>query len=488
MEQKLQHSAPTFSLDYVAEKTPALFHNSSAFIRGLKGPIGSGKSVACCMEIFTRATQQAKGKDGVRRSRWAIIRNTAPELETTTIKTWLDWFPEEVFGKMNRKPPMTHRVKIHDVDLEVIFLALDRVDDAKKLLSLELTGAWVNEAREILKAVIDAATGRVGRYPSAKSKPLDHVGPWPTWYGMIMDTNPPDDSHWWYKAAEESRVEEDVPESERWEFWDQPSGLSPDAENIQNLPEGYYRKQMRNKTKEWIDVYVNGKYGFIRDGQAVYGKNYIDEMHSKANLKVNPLAQLIVGVDFGNTPAATFGQVDQLTRWSVFEEMVTPEDESLFIPQFAKMLKMHISKYYPGMDVVFYGDPSGAFRDQQGKTAFDLCKAEGIIIRPAPTNKLKPRIESVVAPLIRMVSGGPGIVIDRKKCALLRRGFNGGYHYRRLNTGGEAKYTPEPEKNRFSHVQDALQYMLCGGGEYRRLMVNSGNKQKTHISKGFSVW
>ena len=105
----------TFDLDYTAETTPALFHKSNDFVRGILGPIGSGKSVAMCVEMFIRATQQAKSKDGVRRTRWIVIRNTAPELETTTIKTWLDWFPESVFGRMNRKPPITHKVKIHDV-------------------------------------------------------------------------------------------------------------------------------------------------------------------------------------------------------------------------------------------------------------------------------------------------------------------------------------------------------------------------------------
>ena len=50
--------------------------------------------------------------------------------------------------------------------MEVIFLALDDPKDVRKLLSLELTGAWVNECRELPKAVIDGLTHRVGRYPT----------------------------------------------------------------------------------------------------------------------------------------------------------------------------------------------------------------------------------------------------------------------------------------------------------------------------------
>lgn len=36
------------------------FLKSNDFFRGLRGPVGSGKSVACCIEIFRRALQQKK--------------------------------------------------------------------------------------------------------------------------------------------------------------------------------------------------------------------------------------------------------------------------------------------------------------------------------------------------------------------------------------------------------------------------------------------
>ena len=141
------------------------FMKDETFFRGIRGPVGSGKSVGCCVEVFRRALQQKKAPDGIRKSRWAIIRNTNPQLRTTTIKTWLDWFPETDWGKFTWSVPYTHHIKKGDIDLEVIFLALDRPEDVKKLLSLELTGIWINEAREIPKSIIDACTMRVGRYP-----------------------------------------------------------------------------------------------------------------------------------------------------------------------------------------------------------------------------------------------------------------------------------------------------------------------------------
>jgi hypothetical protein len=79
---------------YNPSPTLARFHASPALVRGVRGPIGSGKSVGCCWEIWTRALEQRKSPDGIRRSRWLVTRNTYGELTSTTIKTWLDWFPE----------------------------------------------------------------------------------------------------------------------------------------------------------------------------------------------------------------------------------------------------------------------------------------------------------------------------------------------------------------------------------------------------------
>ena len=95
-----------------------------------------------------------------------------------------------------------------DLDLEVIFLALDRPEDVKKLLSLELTGIWVNEAREIPKSIIDACTMRVGRFPSMKDGGC-------TWTGMLSaDTNAPEEDHWWPIMAGEVPVPDHIQHEE----------------------------------------------------------------------------------------------------------------------------------------------------------------------------------------------------------------------------------------------------------------------------------
>ena len=66
-----------FDPDYTPDGgTLSAFMHSKAFARFLIGPFGSGKSVVCCMETIRRAKQQAPGPDGIRRTRWLVVRSS----------------------------------------------------------------------------------------------------------------------------------------------------------------------------------------------------------------------------------------------------------------------------------------------------------------------------------------------------------------------------------------------------------------------------
>jgi hypothetical protein len=173
---------PSLNLDFSRSPVVWKFLHDPGFVRGLMGPVGSGKSYACAAEIMLKAVQQKPSpRDGIRYSRFVVVRNTYPELRTTTIKTWQELFPEDIWGSMRWQPPITHHLKLPSrgdapgIDCEVIFMALSTPQDVRKLLSLELTGAWCNEARELPKAVIDGLTHRVGRYPTKERWRADLV-------------------------------------------------------------------------------------------------------------------------------------------------------------------------------------------------------------------------------------------------------------------------------------------------------------------------
>lgn len=406
---------------------------------------------------------QKPGPDGVRHSRWAIIRNSYPELKSTTLKSWNEWAPTS-YGKLNLDNPFIHHVKIGDLDMEVFFLALDSPEDARKLLSLELTGAFINEAREVNKQILDALTGRVGRYPSKKDGGA-------TWSGVIMDTNPPNQMSWWYKCAEEG-----TPEG--WEFFQQSGGLSPTAENLANLPEKYYERLVAGKDSDWVNVYVNANYGFLTEGKAVFPQ-YRDAVHCAENpiVPVETLG-LLLGVDFGLTPACVIAQKTIDGRWMIIDELVT---DNTGIKRFAELLSGYVAEKYPNHNVLgAWGDPAGSQRaTTDEETALEVMNnVTSWNWRPAPgDNTLTERLESVRGCLNRLVDGKPGIVVS-PKCHTLRKGFVSGYHYKLAKAGNGAVVHETPNKNEYSHVHDALQYLLLGGGEFDLVLNRMPDRRK----------
>lgn len=446
------------------------FMLSDAFFRGLMGPFGSGKSTVCIMEILRRAQQQAPAADGIRYSRWAVIRNTYPELRTTSMKSWHQWVPQHIGRWVDTGPP-THHIKEAELDLEVIFVSLDRPQDVAKLLGMELTGAWVDEAREVPKAVIDGLTGRVGRYPSG-------VNGGCTWSGIICSTNPPDNDHWWYKQAEEVKPE-------GWRFFRQPSGMAENAENLDwlnqtpsslTLPEGdptrreagrtYYKRQLAGKDEDWCKVYVHGEYGFVRDGKPVYPE-YRDGVHCK-EFALHHGWPIYVGIDFGLTPAATFAQRSPMGGWRVHSELVT---EDMGAKRFAELMRQVMHERYAGFHFAsITGDPAGDSRAQTDETTpFQILRAAGVEASPAPTNDFIKRRESVAACLGRLIDGEPGMIIH-PQCNNLRKAMAGGYNYKRLQVTGEERYRDVPDKGMYSHVAESLQYLCVGAGEARTLV------------------
>jgi hypothetical protein len=284
------------------------------------------------MKLFLMALEQPL-TNNIQDSRWIITRNTYGELKSTTIKTWLDWFPEGPGGinTMRWDAPITSLIQFPLPDgnqfrMENIFIALDKPDDLGKLRSIEATGGWMNEAVLQPKEVLDMMTQRIARYPSMKN------GPGPLNPCVIMDTNPPDDDHWYYKLAEEQ-----TPKG--WRFFKQPGGLiisgydadekpilapNPDAENVLNLHGGwdYYLKQAAGKDENWIKVFLCALYGTTMAGKPVYPE-WKDTYHvAKQEMKPIPGLRLKLGWDFGLTPACIIGQVTPKGQLIIIKELV----------------------------------------------------------------------------------------------------------------------------------------------------------------------
>lgn len=477
------------NIRYVAEPTARKFHRSKAFVRGIMGPIGSGKSVACIMEIFRLCRTAKPGNDGVRRSRWAIIRNTYPELKSTTIKTWEQWIPAEV-GKIRWDSPITCFLRFEDVEAEVIFLALDQPKDVRKLLSLELTGAFINEAREISYEVVRAVISRLGRYPSKAMGGFD-------WSGLIMDTNPPGDDHWWYRCAEVER-------NQGWEFWRQPGALvelpdgsyapNPAAENVKNHTLGYeyWVRQVPGAAKAWVKTMLCGQYGTVMDGKPIF-TDYRDDLHCADKvLEWNPQLPIYLGFDYGRTPACAILQVTPKGQVRWLDEVLVDADgegNGMGIRTFMREVVMpHMRNHYPGATIVAYGDPAGASMQQGDEVScMDIQLEEGMVVMPAPgSNDPLLRVDAVAKHMKLLIDGEPGFLIS-PKCVVGRKALNGGYRVKRLQTSGEARYADRPEKNRFSHIAEALEYGCLGINEHTGMVdIKSAKPLKKRNSRGWT--
>lgn len=480
------------------------FFLSNANVRGIRGPVGSGKSAACCIEIMRRAKEQRPGRDGIRRSRWAIIRNTYAELRTTTMATWLSWFPESHFGPVvMNPPPYLHHIRKGDVDLEVYFIALDSPEDVKKLLSLELTGGWINEAREVSKAIVDALTSRIRRYPAVKDGGSN-------FFGVIMDTNAPDVEHWWPVMAGESPVPEHLSAADRllmlkpqgWEFFTQPGAMlpvrdlagaisgftmNPLAENLHNLDVEYYPAMLAGKRLDWVLVYVCNELGQVMDGKPVISQFQRERHVAPALITAVPGVIIVGGIDFGLTPAAVFKQ--QIGgRWRTIGEIVTKNSG---VSRFAPLFKAYCIQQFPDHNPEQYllgGDPAGDSRAQTDEqTPFQMLRKHGIQARATHTNDVSIRLDAQQDPLMRVIDGQPGHIVS-PNCTHLIAAYAGGYEYRRVGKSGD-KFEDVPNKNMHSHIADADQYAFLIGGEGKRMTIgNSTETRPVQSRPAYQPW
>jgi len=431
------------NIDYTPTPVCAKFMNSHAKMRVLMGPVGSGKSVTSSFEVIRRAGEQQPNADGIRKTRAAVVRETARQLADTTIKTFLDWFPPGVCGRYMRTTK-TYFFKVGDVECEIMFRALDDADDVANLNSLELTFAWFNECRDIHPDIIDAMSKRIGRYPSKRD-----TGP--SWFGMWGDTNPPTMDTWWYYQMEGLDPKDGVSANDNgWEVFKQPSGRSPTAENIENLPEGYY--SIQGRSEEYVRVYVDGEYGLSSAGQPVYQYFRPDYHMAPVTLDFinNGIRPVIVGMDLGLTPAAVFGQLDARGRALVFAEAISFD---MGVQRFTRtVLKPLIYEKFAGAPIVVIVDPAGTQRAQTDeRSAVDIIKAEGLKVMPARTNNPTARLAAVDEYLMRHADGESAFLLD-PSCTGLKSAMMGGYRFH--------PKTGAIEKNKHSHVAEALQYLM----------------------------
>lgn len=444
---------------YVPTPTGELFHRDNSFVRLVMGPYGSGKTTGALNEMVRRVCAMPVWHAGRRRARWAIVRNTSGELQSTTLQTWLAWFGDLGDIRKRQKPIMTYEHTFNDgngvIELELIFIALDRPDDVRKIKSLELTGCYINELSEVPQAALAHMKGRVNRYPS---KAFCHES---YWSGIIADTNPPEDDHWIYKDFEERQLD-------GHRLFKQPPGLikneddkwvrNPDADNASHLPDDYYEKLAEGQSEEFVKVFCLGQYGSVGFGRRVFPE-FNPDLHAVESLEAIQGEPLYIAWDFGLTPACVVVQLTARGQLLVLKEYVA---DGMGIRSFAESVVIpSLERDFPYNKVRrSVGDPAGNARNEimEEMSCIGELNSLGIETIAARTNDIDPRLGSIRYFLNKMIVGKPAFMLDRRNCPTLFKGFVKDYVYMRVAVSGEERYKDKPHKNMSSHPMDALGY------------------------------
>jgi len=443
-------------LNYTAPKTVGAFMMSNAFIRGLLGPVGSGKTTGCIFELLRRACEQEPGEDGVRRTRFGLCRQTLSQLKQTVLRDIVYWFNDIAHWKVSDNTVYFHFL---DVYSEWLLLPLETPEDQRRILSMNLTGAWLSEGIEIDFDLIGPIAGRCGRFPTGRDGA-------PTWHGLIIDSNMPTEGTPWHKAIS-------IPDID-WTVHIQPGGREPEAENLPYLlqtpqtiklpldhPERiargklYYERLSRTRNTYWVRRYVDAQFGPDPTGSAVFGGSFRASFHTMPTLDPIRGKPVIVGQDLGRDPWSVLTQIDHMGRLLVLEE-VEAFDIGLRQHLRQNLRPVLIKPCYQGLPVVIVYDPAGAAKSQYEEVnAQDVCRSEGFASMGAGSNDLDTRFQSVEYWLLQQRMGMGALLIDREKCPKLVEGMAGMYRYARTSLDVSK---PQPDKNPWSHVCEALQY------------------------------
>jgi hypothetical protein len=446
----------------------------------IMGPLGSGKTFTSAMKALDICISQAPDEQGVRRTTGLVTRTNMTDLEASALKDWLELTEEKLggaLGKFNWASPAHHTL---DFDLPdgtrvastIWFMGLDDPDGIMKVRGMPLTWAWLNETKDIPFGLVKMIFGRCGRYPQI-------IDGGPTWYGLFGDTNMPHAGHWMYEFAENQRPE-------GWEFFKQAGGVvkvegewkdNPNAENLVWLPKSYYRDQLAGSDEAFISVYLGANYGFAMSGNPVYPE-YSDATHCR-EISAVPGLPIRIGCDWGNTPAAIFGQKLPNGAWRWLSEVVT---EDFGIVRFAEEVVRHQKENYAKLKVDgVTGDPSGEVMqgaDTEERSVFQIMRAHGVEVEPAHTNDPVIRREAAAKFMKSLIDGQPGFLIS-PRCKTARVGLAGGFKYKKIRSEIEGSVRPKRDKNIYSHPVEAGEYMMMGAGEGRAIV----RKERTGTRK-----
>jgi hypothetical protein len=498
------------------------FLHSRAFICGIIGPVGSGKTMTAAQKLLRVGALQGGVKDELtgitrRRARCGVIRESYPNIEANVLKSWFNLVPEEE-GKFSWRAPYVHQFSkvlrrdpndgrpIDILDMEVEFRAIGDKSVEEITRGWEINAAWIDEYDLQPAQLLSFLTGRVGRFSDMDASLV--VDP-----QIIASLNMPYIDNHAYKLLVDEELGELDPEKDPdlaaalngrklVECFMQPDALSEKAENIHNLPggRGYYVLQAAaNKNiVGYSDRMIRNKPIPMQFGQPVNPDfSYVD--HVREGLEFDPRRKLIIGMDQGLFAAAVALQRDPMGNLRTLRECVFMREDGKSLQKigptaFGNAVKAMLAQHFPDLSasaVRVVLDPAGFNAGDREDNEIDwkrsVEKALGLTIHRAKSNS--PHLRNTA--IWNAMSARAGYLID-KSCKHLIKAHLGGYRYAKAEigaagtAGGEIKGHLEIANTIYTHVADAEQYAALEGEHVvaelrgrdprnRRAIINDSN-------------
>lgn len=459
---------------------------SRAFVKVIIGPVGSAKTMTALRALRRVATKQGGrlGSDGVmrRKGRVGVIRETYPNIEKNTLPSWFRIHPESD-GKFTWKAPFTHKLTLilaQDEDgratdiceFEIEFRAIGDRSVEEACRGWEVVAVMIDEADLQPPDLLAFLSGRVGR--SSDLDPDMVVD-----QQIILSLNAPYMDNWIYGMAIERNLGDLIdPEliealngRELLEVFIQPGGRDPDAENLHNLPKGYYAIQagLNKHRPDYIARMIDNKFVPLQHGQPVNpGFNYRDHVRP---LEWDPSRPLIVGCDQGLYAAAVATQRTSMGGLRTLREAMIFREQGKTLAKigptaFGKLLKQMLNDHFPDIreDMIrVVCDPAAWAAQDRADSEMDwvyaVRKELGLPMFKAKSNKASLRNEAIWAAM----GERDGYAVD-PSCKHLIRGHLGGYHYAKAERSeGETRGHLEIADTIHTHICDAEQYAALEG-------------------------
>lgn len=457
--------------------------------RWAKGGRNSAKTFSAAYTFLCLMVYIEKNLGIMLRHNWRTVETTmmAEFVEMVHIAT--DGHPEYLVRHLGKqKKPWKHHVGYYE---SVVFtagqpskvLVLPEPDesdpravaDALKSPQGGLGAYWIDELSEVREVVDSTLEDNMRRVVPV------HAG--------LGTTNPFTQGTWGYRISREEEAKQIAGKPTRVlilgsSMYDNPFA---NPENIKAMEEKYKDDPVEYRLQ------VEGKDVRPVKGKAVFKREFNRKIHVNADIRVSPLLDLYVGIDWGyHHPAAVFCQKDDRGRWMVFGELVL-EDVGLrgFADEIFSFLKQHYPFHYYDPAKVsrhqrrvhFWCDPAGSFKRDRGDTTIDEFAEYGIHCEYREDSRMPEMRANIMRNMLTTLIDGVPVLQVHPRCSVFIDGCEYGYHYHVARSGKIGKV---PAKDGyFEHTFDAAGYLFHGVyGHHAHSMKKRTEQLKARRKRG----